>query len=158
MGLITAAALVMASSGAGAQCLPAEQTPDYDDILKTNLEVRKAFKAGDIERIALFHHDDVIKSLGPGRYFEGKEALKADLASTMSSVDLEFGDGPENVRESLTICGETAISITRFSIGWKPKDGSEGGVARGRAMIVLVRSDEAPHGWVTLREVIQPLS
>ena len=157
MGLMTAAALVMASSGAAAQCLPADQTSDYEDILKTNREVREAFKAGDIDRIALFHHDEVIKSLGPGRYFEGKAALKADLANTMSSVDLEFGEGPENARESLTICGDTAISITRFSIGWKPKDGSEGGIAKGRAMIVLVRSDTAPHGWVTLREVIQPL-
>ena len=157
MALMAATALVIGLSNAGTQCLPADQTPHYDQILETNREVRAAFKAGDIERIALFHHDDVIKSLGPGRFFEGKEALKADLANTMANVDLEFGDGAENVRESLTICGETAISITRFSIGWKPKDGSEGGIARGRAMIVLVRSDEAPHGWVTLREVIQPL-
>ena len=158
MGLMTTTAIIIGLSSAAPQCLPADQTPDYDNILKTNLEVRNAFKAGDIERIAVFHHDDVIKSLGPDRYFEGKDALKADLANTMSSVNLEFGEGAENVRESLTICGDTAISITRFSIGWTPKDGSEGGVARGRAMIVLVRSDEAPHGWVTLREVIQPLS
>ncbi len=157
MGLMAATALVMGLSGGAPQCLPADQTPDYDRILATNREVREAFRAGDIERIALFHHDDVIKSLGPGRYFEGKDELKADLANTMSSVDLEFGEGAGNVRESLTICGDTAISITRFSIGWTPKDGSEGGVAKGRAMIVLVRSDTAPHGWATLREVIQPL-
>lgn len=150
-------ALLMSASGASAQCLPAEETPDLALIEATNREVRDAFKAGDIDRIALFHHDDVIKSLGPGRYFEGKEALKADLANTMSAVDLEFGEGDENVRESLRICGDTAIAITRFSIGWTPKDGSPGGVARGRTMIVMVRSDKAPHGWVTLSEVIQPL-
>ncbi len=148
--------LLLASAGSPT-CLPADQTPDIAKIEATNREVREAFKAGDIDRIALFHHDDVIKSLGPGRYFEGKEALKADLAATFASVDLEFGEGAESTRESLTVCGDTAISITRFSIGWIPKDGSSGGVARGRAMIVLVRSDDAPHGWVTLREVIQPL-
>lgn len=153
MDLNTAIALAMSLSGASTQCLPTDQTPHNDDILKTNQEVRAAFKAGDIEQTALFHHDDVIKSLGPDRYFEGKEALKADLANTLSSVDLEFGEGGENFRESLTICGKTAIAITRFSIGWTPKDG----MAKGRAMIVLVRSDTAPYGWVTLREVIQPI-
>lgn len=149
--------LLAAAAAASAPCVPAEQSPELANIEATNREVREAFKAGGIERIALFHHDDVIKSLGPGRYFEGKEALRADLASTFANVSLAFGEGAENVRESLTICGDTAISISRFSIGWTPKNGDPGGVARGRAMIVLVRSQEAPHGWVTLREVIQPL-
>ncbi|MEM9387355.1 MAG: DUF4440 domain-containing protein [Pseudomonadota bacterium] len=155
MPLVTALSLL--ATGAIASCVPAEQTPDLARIDATNREVREAFKAGDIERIALFHHDEVIKSLGPGRYFEGKDALKADLAATFETVDLAFGDGPDNVRESLAICGDTAIAITRFSIGWTPKNGDPGGVARGRAMIVMVRSQAAPHGWVTLRELIQPL-
>ena len=149
--------LVFLAELSSATCVPASETPELAKIEATNREVREAFKAGDIERIALFHHDNVIKSLGPDRYFEGKEALKADLANTMSSVTLEFGEGDDNYREALTICGDTAISITRFSIGWKPLDGSDGGIARGRAMIVLVKSDKAPHGWVTLKEVIQPL-
>ncbi|MEO0423269.1 MAG: nuclear transport factor 2 family protein [Pseudomonadota bacterium] len=152
-----ATTLMLLATGAVAHCVPAEQTPDLEKIDATNREVRAAFKAGDIERIALFHHDEVIKSLGPDRYFEGKDALRADLVNTLSAVDLAFGEGPDNVRESLTICGDTAIAITRFSIGWTPKNGDPGGVARGRAMIVMVRSEDAPYGWVTLREVIQPL-
>lgn len=144
--------------GISAHCVPAAGTPEFAQIDETNRQVRLAFAAGDVERIALFHHEDVIKSLGPERYFEGKAALKEDLANTFAAVDLEFRENdPANVWESLTICGDTAISIERFSIGWRLKDGSADGVAKGRAMIVLVRSDEAPHGWVTLREVVQSL-
>lgn len=150
------ALLSLLAATATAQCVPAETSPELERINATNLAVREAFKAGDVERIALFHHDDVIKSLGPGQYFEGKEALKENLRGTFSSVDLDFGEGGETLRESLTICGDTAISITRFEIAWSPKDGSPGGIAKGRSMIVLVRSDNAPHGWVTLSEVIQP--
>jgi ketosteroid isomerase-like protein len=144
------------AAASAATCIPADQSPELDRINATNAAVREAFKAGDVDRIALFHHDNVIKSLGPGQYFEGKEALKDNLRGTFSAVDLDFGEGGESLRESLTICGDTAISITRFDIAWTPKDGSEGGIASGRSMIVLVRSDEAPHGWVTLSEVIQP--
>lgn len=139
-----------------AQCVSAEQSPELARIEATNLAVREAFKEGDIERIALFHHEDVVKSLGPGQYFEGREALANNLRETFAAVDLDFGDAGETLRESLTICGDTAISITRFEIAWTPKDGSAGGIASGRSMIVLVRSDEAPHGWVTISEIIQP--
>ena len=148
--------LALLAGTAPAQCVPAEQSPALAGINATNVALREAFKAGDVDRIALFHHENVIKSLGPGQYFEGQEALKQNLRGTFAAVDLDFGEGGESLRESLTICGDTAISITRFDIAWTPKDGSEGGIASGRLMIVLVRSDDAPHGWVTLSEVIQP--
>lgn len=149
---------MLMSATSGAICVAAETTAEFERIEATNREVRDAFKEGDIERIALFHHENVIKSLGPDRYFEGKDALKEDLANTFAAVDLEFGEEEaSNVRESITMCGDTVISIVRFAIGWRLKDGSADGVARGRAMLVQVRSDDAPYGWVTLREVVQPL-
>lgn len=148
--------LAFLASTASAHCVPAQASPELDRIDATNLAVREAFKDGDVERIALFHHDDVIKSLGPGQYFEGKEALRTSLRETLAAVDLDFGEGGEALRESLTICGDTAISITRFEITWTLKDGSARGTASGRSMIVLVKSDEAPHGWVTISEMIQP--
>lgn len=149
--------LLVALAAQTATCVPAEHSPEFANIQATNQAVRAAFKAADVEQIALYHHDDVAKSLGPDAFFEGKDALKRDLANTFSSVDLEFGEGDAEVIESMVICGDMATSITRFSIDWKPKDGSPGGTARGRAMIVLVKSEKAPFGWVTLREIIQPL-
>lgn len=139
-----------------ALCVPASESAETERIDATNAAVRQAFAAGDVDTIALYHHDDVVKSLGPGQFYEGKAALRAQLEETFANVTLDFGEKGEALRESLTICGDTAISITRFEIAWSPLDGSPGGQATGRSMIVLVRSDEAPHGWVTLSEVIQP--
>ncbi|MEM7700614.1 MAG: DUF4440 domain-containing protein [Pseudomonadota bacterium] len=144
------------TASAVAACVPGQQSPELARINATNAAVREAFAKGDVETIALYHHKNVTKSLGPGQYYEGREALKQQLTDAFASVSLDFGDKGEELRESLTVCGNTAVSIARFEIAWTPKDGSPGGVARGRTMIVQVRSNEAPHGWVTLTEVIQP--
>ncbi|MEL6539920.1 MAG: DUF4440 domain-containing protein [Pseudomonadota bacterium] len=141
---------------ASATCVPGAQSPELARIDATNAAVRDAFAKGDVETIARYHHKDVTKSLGPGQYYAGREALKQQLKDAFANVSLDFGDRGEELRESLTVCGDTAISIARFEIAWTPKDGSPGGIARGRTMIVQVRSDRAPHGWVTLTEVIQP--
>lgn len=148
--------LLLWIAASGNACVPGAQSPELARIDATNAAVREAFANGDVETIALYHHEDVVKSLGPGQYFVGHEALKEQLAETFAGVTLDFGDKGEALRESLIVCGNTATSITRFEIAWVPKDGSVGGVARGRSAIVLVRSDDAPHGWVTLSEVIQP--
>jgi len=147
---------VFLTAAAAATCVPGDHSPELARIDATNAAVRAAFAEGDVETIALYHHEDVTKSLGPGQYYEGREALKAQLRETFVGVSLDFGDKGEALRESLIVCGDTAVSITRFEIVWTPKDGSPGGVARGRSAIVQVRSSEAPHGWVTLSEVIQP--
>ena len=148
--------LLLWIAASGSACIPGAQSPELTHIDATNAAVREAFARGDVETIALYHHEDVVKSLGPGQYFEGREALKQQLTETFSGVTLDFGNKGEALRESLMVCGDTATTITRFEIAWTPKDGSPGGVARGRSPIVLVRSDDAPHGWVTLSEVIQP--
>lgn len=144
------------AGASAAVCVPGGQSPELARIDATNAAVRDAFAAEDVETIALYHHKDVVKSLGPGQYYEGREALKKQLSETFAGVSLDFGEKGEALRETLMVCGDTAMSITRFEIEWTPKDGSPGGIARGRSAIVLVRSDEAPHGWVTLSEVIQP--
>ncbi|MEM7688175.1 MAG: DUF4440 domain-containing protein [Pseudomonadota bacterium] len=143
-------------AAASQSCVPGAQSPERARIDATNAAVREAFAKGDIETIALYHHEDVTKALGPGQYYQGRAALKRQLTDVFAGVSLDFGDKGEALRESLTVCGDTAISITGFEIAWTPKDGSPGGVTRGRSMIVQVRSDEAPHGWVTLTEMIQP--
>lgn len=148
--------LLVWMAAASATCVPGDQSPKRERIDATNAAVREAFAKGDIETIALYHHEDVTKSLGPGQFYQGRQALKKQLTETFSGVTLDFGDKGETLRESLTVCGDTAVSITRFEIAWTPKDGSPGGIAKGRSMIVQVRSDKAPHGWVTLTEVIQP--
>ena len=116
-------------AAASASCVPGAQSPELARIDATNAAVREAFAKGDVETIALFHHEDVIKSLGPGQYFEGREALKKQLSETFAGVSLDFGEKGEDLRESLTVCGDTAISITRFEIEWTPKNGSPGGIA-----------------------------
>ncbi len=146
-------ALVALAAGATTVCHPAAGTPDEAAIMATDTAVREAFARGDIDTIALYHHPEVVKSLAPERFFAGEKALREDLANTFSTVDLDFG---QNDREMLKICGDTALSIVRFSIDYSAKDGSFNGTAYGRAMIVMVRSDRAPHGWVTLSEVVQP--
>ncbi|MEM7778894.1 MAG: nuclear transport factor 2 family protein [Pseudomonadota bacterium] len=147
-------ALLLATSPV---CIPGAESPEIYRIDATNAAVRQAFSEGDVDTIALYHHDDVIKSLGPGQYYEGKDALRQQLEATFAAVTLDFGEKGEDLRESLTVCGDLAVSITRFEITWTLLDGSASGVSEGRSMIVLVRSDEAPHGWVTLSEVIQPV-
>ncbi|MEM7700616.1 MAG: hypothetical protein AAF251_01630 [Pseudomonadota bacterium] len=149
--------IILGLAAASASCVPAESRPeDLAQINATSSAIRSAFAERDVEGIARYHHDNVIKSLGPGQYYEGKKALKAQLSETFGSVALKFGEGGQRNREALMICGESAISITLFEIAFIPDDGSEGGVFAGRTMVVMVRSKDAPHGWVVFSELIQP--
>ncbi len=126
---------------------------ERDSLKNTSIAIRAAFSKGDVDRILLFHHPDVIKSLDYHSYQKGKEALRPGLKGTLDSFHLDF---IENKTESLYINGETAIEQTLFTIKGTPKGKGEPFIFKGRSMIVYVKYKGSPTGWATIREMIQP--
>lgn len=78
--------------------------------------------------------------------------MDEDLKNNFSNVKLKW---VKNEKESLIIKGNTAIEITKFTIEVTPISGGDPFISNGRAMIVYVRNSQAPHGWASIREVIQ---
>jgi ketosteroid isomerase-like protein len=114
--------------------------------------IRDAFRRGDIPAILALHHPDVVKYFGGNRVVKGRVALEKGLAETFKSSRFEF---VENKIESTVFNGETAIETSIFSIKVTPKNGGQPTFGRGRSMVVYVRYNDSPFGWVSLREMAQ---
>jgi ketosteroid isomerase-like protein len=128
---------------------------DQVSLRKTGEEIRAAFARGDLDAIMACHSPDVIKALAPDRYLVGREAVRADLARTFSSVRLEFVD---NHVESTFFQGRTAVEESLFTIRATPLAGGTPFLFKGRSMVVYVRDRRSPTGWASIREIIQPAS
>ena len=100
-----------------------------------------------------YHHPDVTKALAYDKYLVGRSALEADLRSTFENYTLEF---LQNDVELLSIHGDIATEQILFSVKGTPKRGGAPFLFKGRTMLILVRYDKSPTGWVTLREIVQP--
>jgi len=131
----------------------ADDNADRVAIEKTDAAVRAAFARGDIPTILSFHHPDVTKALAYNRYLVGRSALEADLRSTFENYRLEF---LQNDVEILSIHGDIASEQILFSVKGTPKKGGAPFLFKGRTMLILVRYDQSPTGWATLREIVQP--
>jgi ketosteroid isomerase-like protein len=130
-----------------------DATTDQLALAKTSQAIRAAFSRGDIPAIISYHHPDVIKSLSYEKYLVGRDAVQADIATSLLHFHLEW---KQNKVESLVIQGDTAIELTAFTIQGTPKADSQPFLFKGRAMIVYTRYKNSPTGWASFREVIQP--
>lgn len=131
----------------------ADAAADKAAIEKTNAAVRAAFASGDIPAILAYHHPDVTKALAYDRYLVGRTALEADLHSTLENYSLEF---LQNDVEILSVHGDIATEQILFSVKGTPKKHGSPFFFKGRTMLILVRYDQSPTGWATLREIVQP--
>jgi uncharacterized protein (TIGR02246 family) len=127
---------------------------DRAALTRTGDAIRAAFAAGDADAVARYHHPDVEKWLGRANHVVGRDALRAGLVETFKSVQLAFA---ENRVESTLFAGDTAVEVTDFTIHVTPKNGGAPSDAKGRAMVVYVRSPQSPTGWLSIRELIQPV-
>lgn len=131
----------------------AESGDDRQALAETGVAIRAAFAAGDVDTAMRYHHPDVEKALSFHKTLIGRQAVAADLRSTLSQSHLEF---VENHVESLLIEDKTAVEQTLFTIKGTPTKGGEPFLFKGRAMVVYVRYKESPTGWASIREMIQP--
>ena len=128
---------------------------DRDSLINTGNAIRAAFLKGDADKILLYHHPEVIKTLNYNTIQKGIVAVKSGLKGTLDSFTLEF---TENKIESLLINNGTAVEQTLFTIKGTPKAGGAPFIFKGRSMIVYVKYKGSPTGWATIREMIQPLT
>ena len=126
---------------------------DRAALIRTGDAIRAAFAASDVDTIMKYHHPNVEKWLSPSSHTVGREALRAALTETFKTVQMMFA---ENQVESMLILGDTAIEVSTFTLRVVPKEGGTATMARGRAMVVYVRSAQSPTGWVSMRELVQP--
>jgi ketosteroid isomerase-like protein len=127
--------------------------PDRVALEKTSERIRAAFSVSDVEAIMKYHHPQVNKALSFQKVLLGREAVAADLKSTLRQFRLEF---VKNEVESLLIDKDTAVEQTLFTIRGTPLQGGKSFLFRGRAMVVYIRYPESPTGWASIREIIQP--
>lgn len=123
------------------------------EILSNGTAIRKAFSEGDVEKIRLLHHPDVIKALGYNDLKTGRDEVIDGIKGTLENYHLEF---IENDVESILIQGNIAIEQTKFSIKGTPKNGGDSFIFKGRTMVTYIRYGDSPTGWATIREIIQP--
>jgi ketosteroid isomerase-like protein len=140
-------------TGAATAKQPTDSKADQAAINKTSEAVRAAFARGDVPAILSYHHPDVTKALAYHKYLVGRSALEADLRATFENYALEF---LQNDVESLSIHGDIAVEQILFSAKGTPKKGGAPFLVKGRTMLVLIRYDQSPTGWATLREIVQP--
>ena len=124
-----------------------------NEIVNHGEIIRKAFSEGDVEKIKLLHHPDVVKALGYNDIKTGRGQVINGLIGTLENYNLEF---VKNEVESILDYGDIAIEQTKFSIKGTSKKGGESFIFSGRTMVTYIRYDKSPTGWATIREIIQP--
>jgi ketosteroid isomerase-like protein len=127
---------------------------DRAALTRTGDAIRAGFAAGDVDAIMKYHHPDVEKWLGGALHTVGRDALRTHLVETFKSVGITFAD---NRVESTLFVGDTAVEVSDFTIHVTPKNGGAPSDVKGRAMVVYVRSPQSPTGWLSIRELIQPV-
>jgi hypothetical protein len=80
-----------------------------------------------------YHHPDIRKALSYNKVFVGRDAVAADLRSTLLQYRLEF---VENHVESLLIENDTAVEEILFTIKGTPIAGGNPFFFKGRTMVV----------------------
>lgn len=152
--LATIAALIVVSLWTGLAI--ASPIDDRQAIVDTNTKIREGFAKQDIEQIISMHHVDVIKVFAWDNTQNGHQQMRQGLADLFDTHVLSF-DGTAEEMVDLQIVNDTAIMIADFSIQGRPRtEGQSPFTFSGRTMIVYVREDESPTGWVTFREMLVP--
>ena len=125
---------------------------DRQSLERTTQAIRDAFARGDVAAIVALHRPDVVKYFGGTNVVTGRQELQRGLLDTFRNVKMEF---VEHRLESLVFLGDTAVETSIFTIRTTPKAGGSPTLARGRAMVVYVKSKDSPTGWQSIREMAQ---
>lgn len=125
---------------------------DRQSLERTTQAIRDAFARGDVEAIVSLHRPDVVKYFGGTNVVTGRRQLRLGLLETFRNVKMEF---VEHRLESLVFLGDTAVETSIFTIKTTPKAGGNPSIARGRAMVVYVKSKDSKTGWQSIREMAQ---
>ncbi|HVV27717.1 MAG TPA: DUF4440 domain-containing protein [Rhizomicrobium sp.] len=125
---------------------------DRQSLEHTTQAIRDGFARGDVAAIVALHRPDVVKYFGGTNVVTGRQELQRGLSKTFRNVKMEF---VEHRLESMVFLGDTAVETSIFTIKTTPKAGGRPTLARGRAMVVYVKSKESPTGWQSIREMTQ---
>lgn len=123
-----------------------------ESLDRATAAIRNAFEKGDAELVGKLHSPDIIKYFGGNNVVIGRTALEKGLKNWFQNSKVEF---VENKVESTVFNGETAIQTVIFAIKTTPKDGGKPVIGRGRSMVVYIRDESSPTGWLSLREMAQ---
>jgi ketosteroid isomerase-like protein len=125
---------------------------DRQSLERTARAIRDGFARGDVAAIVALHRPDVMKYFGGANVVNGRQELKRGLVKTFRNIKMEF---VEHHLESMVFLGDTAVETSIFTIKTTSKTGGSTTLARGRAMVVYVKSKESPTGWQSVREMAQ---
>jgi ketosteroid isomerase-like protein len=125
---------------------------DRQSLERTARAIRDGFARGDVAAIVALHRPDVMKYFGGANVVTGRQELQRGLFKTFRTVKMEF---VEHHLESMVFLGDTAVETSIFTIKTTSKTGGSTTLARGRAMVVYVKSKESPTGWQSVREMAQ---
>jgi ketosteroid isomerase-like protein len=130
----------------------ANSDAERQSLDKATAAIRSAFEKGDAALVAQLHSPDIEKYFGGANVVVGREALEKGLRDWFRSSRVEF---IENKVESTAFVGRTAVQTVIFAIKSTPKNGGTPTISRGRSMVIYVRDEHSPTGWVSLREMTQ---
>ncbi|MEC5142916.1 nuclear transport factor 2 family protein [Chitinophaga sp. 212800010-3] len=130
----------------------AQTAADRASLNKATAAIRDAFARGDVAAITALHHPDVVKYFGGKNVVNGRTELTKGLRQMFANATMEFIG---NEVESSVITGTTAIETSIFEIKVTPKSGGAPTISRGRSMVVYVKDESSPTGWLSLREMAQ---
>jgi ketosteroid isomerase-like protein len=119
---------------------------------KATAAIRDAFEKGDAALVAKLHSPDIVKYFGGNNVVVGRAALEKGLKNWFQEAKVEF---IENTVESTVFNGRIAIQTGIFTIKTIPKNGTKPSIGRGRSMVVYIRDESSPTGWLSLREMAQ---
>ncbi len=125
---------------------------DRNSIEKATRAIREAFAKGDAALATRLHHPNIVKYFGGDNVVTGRVALEKGLTSWFEGSTVQF---VENTVESTMFNNGTAVQTCIFSIKNIPKSGGEAIISRGRSLVVYVRDDSSPTGWLSAREMVQ---
>ena len=111
LALYKVGVLILVVSFAGSTYAASDK--DRTALRNTSEAIRVAFAKGDVATAMRYHHPDVNKALSFHKVLIGRDAVAADLRSTLQQFRLEF---VENNVESLLIENKTAVEQTLFTI------------------------------------------
>lgn len=99
----------------------------------------------------------MVKALAWDSWQYGHQDMREQLDALFNQYQLVFFDDHSTQIENVEVFDDMAILIRTFKLKGVPKkEENQPFVFGGRVMLVLVRSEQSPTGWATLREIIMP--
>ena len=101
--LCTAAVVLLALAAYAVGASAASSGSDREALEQTGTAIRAAFMAGDLATAMKYHHPDISKALSYNKVLVGRDAVAADLRSTLLQYRLDFVENRVKACSSRTI-------------------------------------------------------